>query len=130
VSLRRVTQREGVPGERLAPGARPGHEDLFRKVDAITGAPCSCCSRPLCGHEALTCVVFRLAPAARCIRCLAAGLNIGTEEVLSDLRARMARRSCQLAAWERASSREGRGCGWTDARASIDPRTPTNVGLG
>jgi hypothetical protein len=119
--LRRVTQRDGVPGERLAPGARPGHDDLIRKVDAITGAPCSCCSRPLCGHEALASVVFRLAPAARCLRCLAAGLDTDVEGLLSDLRARMARRSCQRAAWERASSLEGPDCCWSGARTRSIP---------
>jgi len=112
VSLRRVTQRDGVPGERRESGTRPGHDDLFRKVDVLSGTPCSCCARPLCGHEAVASVVFRLEAAPRCIGCLAAGLGTGAEGLISDLRVRMARRSCQLAAWERASSLEGRDCGY------------------
>ncbi|MFN3240404.1 MAG: sulfurtransferase TusA family protein [Planctomycetota bacterium] len=74
---------------------------------ALTGAPCRRCSRALCGHEAVYCLVLGYKGAPHCLPCIAAHMG----EALAPLRERgfeyVRHHDCFLTAWRHAGDLEG-----------------------
>jgi tRNA 2-thiouridine synthesizing protein A len=79
---------------------------LLADLDRLSGARCISCDRAICGHEALCSVALGFRNSARCLPCLATGLNRPLTELRDQLLGYVQRRDCYRRAWQIAGERE------------------------